>query len=52
MQIANKFVFLDFYVAALSNLDFKNCGSYIEHVWPPLYYRKIIVHVLSRSLIN
>ena len=31
-QVANKFVFLDFYVAALCNLDFTVCGSYIEHV--------------------
>jgi len=30
--IANKFVFLDFYVAALCNLGFAICGSYIEQV--------------------
>jgi len=36
MQIANKFLFLDFYVAGLSNLGFTICGSYIEQVWPPL----------------
>jgi len=34
--IANKIVFLDFHVAALSNLAFTICGSYIEHVWPTL----------------
>ena len=34
--IANKFVFLHFYVAALCNLGFTICGSYIEQVWPTL----------------
>jgi len=33
-----QFVFLDFYVAALCNLGFTICGSYIEQVWPPLLY--------------
>jgi len=36
-QITNKFEFLDFYVAALCNLGFRICGSYIGQVWPPLY---------------
>jgi len=36
VKIANKFVFLDFYAAALCNLRFKRCGSYMEQVWPPL----------------
>jgi len=36
--IANKFVSLDSYVAALCNLDFPLCGSYMELVWPPLLY--------------
>ena len=31
-QIINKFVFLDFHVAALCNLGFAICGSYIEQV--------------------
>jgi len=35
-QIANKQVFLDFFVAALCNLSFTMCGSYIEQVWPLL----------------
>jgi len=35
--IANKIVFLD-YVAALCNLGFTKCGSYMEQVWPPLHY--------------
>jgi len=35
-KIANKFVFLYFYVAALCNLVFTICGSYIQQVWPPL----------------
>jgi len=30
--------FLDFYVAALCNLSFMICGSYIEQVWTPLLY--------------
>jgi len=42
--IANKFVFLDFYVAALSNLRFTICGSYIEQVWPPLPSRHFRIH--------
>jgi len=29
-------VSLDFYVAALCNLGFTLCGSYLEQVWPPL----------------
>ena len=33
-----EFVFLEFYVAALCNLGFTICGSYIEQVWPPLAY--------------
>jgi len=37
-HIASKFVFLDFYIAALCNLGFTICGSYIEQVWPPLLY--------------
>jgi len=37
--IANEFVFLDFYVAALCcNLGFAICGSNIEQDWPPLVY--------------
>jgi len=36
-RIANKFVFLHFYVAALYNLGFTICGSYIEQVWPLLH---------------
>jgi len=36
--VANKFVFLDFYVAALCNLGFTICGSYTEQVWPALPY--------------
>ena len=35
-QIANKFVVLDFYVAAFCNFGFTICGSHIEQVWPPL----------------
>jgi len=35
-------VFLDFYVAALCNLAFMICGSYIEHVWPPLLYNNVV----------
>jgi len=31
-------VFSDFYVAALCNLCFTTCGSYMEQVWPPLLY--------------
>jgi len=31
-------VFSDFYVAALCNLGFTICGSYIEQVWPTLVY--------------
>jgi len=38
--IANKFVFLDFYLAALCNMGFTICGSYIEQVWSPLTYSK------------
>jgi len=34
--IANKFVYLNFYVAAQCNLGFTISGSYIEQVWPPL----------------
>jgi len=34
--IANKFVFLDFYVAALCDVGFTICGSYMVQVWPPL----------------
>jgi len=34
-----QFVFSDFYVAALCNLGFTICGSYIEQVWSPLIYR-------------
>jgi len=30
---------LDFCGAALCNLDFIICGSYIQEVWPPLLYR-------------
>jgi len=33
-----KIAFLDFYVAALCNLGFTICGSYMEQVWPPLEY--------------
>jgi len=33
-------VFFGFYVAALCNLGFTICGSYIEQVWPPLVYSK------------
>ena len=47
-QIANKFVSLDFYVAALCNLGFKICVSYIEQVWPPLVYA---VYSLARFVI-
>jgi len=36
--IANKLVFLYFYVAALYHLGFTIRGSYIEQVWPPLMY--------------
>jgi len=35
-SIANKFVFSNFYVAALDNLGFTICGSFIEQIWPPL----------------
>jgi len=34
--IANKFVVLDFYVAALRNLAFTICSSYMQQVWSPL----------------
>ena len=37
-QVAYKFVFLDFYDAALCKLGFTICGSYIEQVQPPLPY--------------
>ena len=37
---ANKFVFLDFYVAAFCNLGFTICGSYTEQIWQPLNYAK------------
>ena len=36
--IANKFVFLDVYVAVLYNLNFTMRGSSTEQVWPPLAY--------------
>jgi len=44
-QIANKFVFLDFYVVDLCNLRFAICGSwsgqtYMEQVWPLLLWAK------------
>jgi len=37
-QIANTFAFLDFHVAALCDLCFTICNSYIEQVWPPMLY--------------
>jgi len=37
-EALQKFMFLDFYAAALCNLGFMICGSYIEQVWPPLQY--------------
>jgi len=39
----------DFYVAALCNLGFTICGSYIEQVWPPLIYAMTIT-LLSPKL--
>jgi len=36
-------VFLDFYVAALSNPGFGICGSYIQQVWSPLLFKIISV---------
>ena len=35
-EIANTFMFSDFYVAVPCNLGFTICGSYIEQVWPSL----------------
>jgi len=44
-EIANKFVFLAFYVAALCNLGFTICGSYIEQVLaPPDIYHTNFIH--------
>ena len=37
-QIANKFVFSDFYIAPVCNLGFAISGSHIEQVWPRLVY--------------
>jgi len=31
-------MFLDFYVAALCNLDFMICSSYTKQVWPSMAY--------------
>ena len=38
-KITNKFLFSDLYVAALCNLGFTICGSYMEQVWPSLVYK-------------
>jgi len=45
VQIANEFVFSDFYVAALCNLCVTICGSYMEQVLPPL----LLYHGLMQS---
>jgi len=42
-QIANKFVFLDFCVAALCNLGFTVCGSDMASGQPPLSYLVVCI---------
>jgi len=40
VTIANNFMILDFYIAALCNLGFMICGSYIEQIWQPVVKTK------------